>query len=122
MTSQYEPANKRWILIQPSPMLCGGTGPFSTVCSAYVYGLAGDKAKALSTLADLTEMAKQRFVSPVDFAVVYAGLGDADRTFHWLDEAYQARSIRLQELPSPYFDKLRSDPRYRDLVRRVGLS
>ena len=56
----------------------------------------------------------------MDFALVYAGLGDADSTFHWLEKAYQAHESRF-ELASLYYDGFRSDPRYADLVRRVGL-
>jgi hypothetical protein len=66
-------------------------------------------------------MSKQRLVSPVDFAVVYAGLGDTDSAFQWLEKAYEIHTARVHELPSMYFDSLRSDPRYADLVRRVGL-
>jgi hypothetical protein len=57
----------------------------------------------------------------VDFAVVYAGLGDADSTFLWMERAYQTRATRVHELPSIYFDSLRPDPRYADLMRRIGL-
>ena len=57
----------------------------------------------------------------MDFAVVYAGLGDADSTFQWLEKAYRARATRIQELRSMYFDSVRSDPRYAGLMRRVGL-
>jgi hypothetical protein len=57
----------------------------------------------------------------VNFAVVYAGLGDADATFQWLENAYQTRDIRLIELPGMYFDSVRSDPRCSDLMRRIGL-
>jgi hypothetical protein len=54
--------------------------------------------------------------------VVYAGLGDRDSTFHWLEQAYQARAARMLEMPSMYFDLVRSDSRYTDLMRRVGLT
>ena len=66
-------------------------------------------------------MARQRHVSPMDFADVYAGLGDADSTFKWLEKAFQARAARIHELPAPTFDSFRMDPRYADLMRRVGL-
>jgi hypothetical protein len=88
---------------------------------AHVYGRAGDKPKALAILNELQTMAKERYVTPGDFAIVYAGLGDADGTFQWLEKAYQARSVRLGELSSMYFDSVRSDPRYANLARRVGL-
>ena len=96
-------------------------GPFFRALLGHVYGRAGDRSKALGILDELTAMATQRFVSPIDFAVVYAGLGDTDSTFQWLEKAYQARVVRIHELPSMYFDSLRSDPRYADLMRRIGL-
>jgi TolB-like protein/DNA-binding winged helix-turn-helix (wHTH) protein len=87
----------------------------------YVYACAGENAKALAILVDLTKSSQARFVSPMDFALVYAGLGDANSTFDWLEKAYQSRASRVHELVSPSFDRLRSDRRYADLRRRVGL-
>ncbi|MEP7365974.1 MAG: winged helix-turn-helix domain-containing protein [Acidobacteriota bacterium] len=87
----------------------------------YAYALAGEKAKALGTLERLSAMAKQRYVSPVDFAVVHAGLGDANAAFQWMEKAYQTRATRVQEISSIYFDGFRGDPRYDDLRKRVGL-
>jgi len=96
-------------------------GPLFRSLLGHVYGRAGERAKAGGILDELAAMSKQRFVSPMDFAVVYAGLGDADSTFQWLEKAYQARATRIQELRSMYFDSVRSDPRYAGLMRRVGL-
>ncbi|MDQ6662978.1 MAG: tetratricopeptide repeat protein, partial [Acidobacteriota bacterium] len=87
----------------------------------HVYGRSGEARKALGILEEITTMSKQRYVSPMDFAVVYAGLGDADSTFLWLEKAYRARAARMQELSSMYFDSVRSDPRYANLLRRIGL-
>ncbi len=55
-------------------------------------------------------------------AIIYAGLGEKEQAFAWLEEAYADRSARLPFLKiEPRFDSLRSDPRFADLVRRVGL-
>jgi hypothetical protein len=59
---------------------------------------------------------------PMDFAIIHAGLRDADTTFHWLEQACQSRAARMHEIASMYFDHFRSDSRYADLIRRVGLS
>jgi hypothetical protein len=48
-------------------------------------------------------------------------MGDANLTFQWLEKAYQARETRIHQLPSMEFDSVRSDPRYADLMRRIGL-
>ena len=98
-----------------------GDGPLFRALLGHVYGRAGERTKALRTIEELTALSKQRYVTPVDFAVVYAGLGDVDLTFHWLEKAYQTRATRVHELPSMYFDSFRSDPRYSDLMKRVGL-
>ncbi len=95
-------------------------GPLFRALLGHVYGLAGDRAKALGMLEEVTRLAKHRYVSPVDFAVIHAGLGAADSTFHWLEKAYQSRATRFGELGSMYFDGLRSDPRYADLMRRLA--
>ncbi|MEO8052986.1 MAG: winged helix-turn-helix domain-containing protein [Acidobacteriota bacterium] len=96
-------------------------GPLFRALLGHVYGRAGDRGKALRSLEELTALNGRRYVSPVDFAVVYAGLGDADSTFQWMEKAYQARATRVCELPSMYFDGVRSDPRYRNLMQRIGL-
>jgi tetratricopeptide (TPR) repeat protein len=97
-------------------------GPLFRALLGHVYGRAGDKAKAWGLLNELTGMARQRFVSPMDFAILYAGIGDADLTFEWLEKAFHARETRIHELRSMEFDGLRPDPRYADLMRRVGLT
>ena len=96
-------------------------GPLFRALLGHVYGRAGNRPKALRMLDELTTMSRLRLVSPVDFAVVYAGLGDADATFHWLEKAYQTRAVRITEMRSMYFDGVRSDARYAELMRRVGL-
>jgi TolB-like protein/DNA-binding winged helix-turn-helix (wHTH) protein len=96
-------------------------GPLFRALLGHVYGRAGDKAKALGILDELTRMAKHRFVSPMDFAILYAGMGDTNLTFQWLEKAYQSRETRIHELRSMEFDSVRSDPRYADLMRRIGL-
>jgi hypothetical protein len=59
---------------------------------------------------------------PETIATVYAGLGDRDKAFEWLEKAYQERSPRLTWLKvEPMLDSIRSDPRYADLLRRMGL-
>lgn len=96
-------------------------GPLFQALLGHVYGRSGERAKALGMLNELTSMAKVRFVSPMHFAILYAGLGEADLTFQWLETAYQKREARIHEIRSMEFDSVRSDPRYADLTKRVGL-
>jgi hypothetical protein len=85
------------------------------------HALAGDSTKARNILHELKTLSQREYVSPFDFAVIYAGLGDRDSAFQWLEEAYQQRVFRIIELTLPMFDDLRPDARWRDLVRRIGL-
>jgi hypothetical protein len=75
----------------------------------------------------LLEVLKQRrkagYIPAGAFVNAYLGLGDNEQTFYWLEQAYKEQSNILQFLKShPYFDPIRSDPRFADLVRRVGLA
>jgi tetratricopeptide (TPR) repeat protein len=86
------------------------------------YGLAGRQADALKILNELLDLNKIRYVTPAALVNVYIGLGDKEQAFVWLEKAYQERSNYLAYLKVfPIIDPLRSDPRYADLVRRVGL-
>jgi tetratricopeptide (TPR) repeat protein len=88
----------------------------------HAYAQSGEPDKANQALAELREMSKQHYISPYLTAVVYLGLGDKDQAFAWLDKAYQDRSSLLIWLKvEPLFDPLRADPRFQDLLRRVGL-
>jgi len=96
--------------------------PLFRALLGHVYGRSGEKEQAFGILKELTTMSTQRYISPMDFAVIFAGLGDADSTFQWLEKAYATRATRIHELPLMYFDSVRSDPRHSNLLMRVGLS
>jgi TolB-like protein/Tfp pilus assembly protein PilF len=86
------------------------------------YGLAGRKAEANKTLDELLELNRRRYVTPVALVQVYIGLGDKDRAIAWLEKAYQERSYFMAYLKViPVADPLRSDPRFDDMLRRMGL-
>lgn len=88
----------------------------------HAYALADQPDEAQKALDELRELSKQRYVSPNLMAVVYAGLGDKDQAFAWLEKAYQDRSFFLIWLKvEPRFDSLRDNSRFTELVRRVGL-
>ena len=95
--------------------------PIYKAVLAHASVLAGDRTSAIKTLDELKSVSKQRYVSPMDIATIYAGLGDRDAAFEWLEHGYRERTMRIQELPDPTFDSLRTDPRYRDLMGRLGL-
>ncbi|HET6892578.1 MAG TPA: protein kinase [Pyrinomonadaceae bacterium] len=88
----------------------------------HAYAVAGKRSEALKILAELQERAKQKYVSPYFIALVYVGLGEKDQAFAWLEKAYQERHPYLILIKvEPVFDVLRSDPRFQDLVQRIGL-
>ncbi len=86
------------------------------------YGLAGRRAEATKVLNELLELNKTRYVTPAAFVNVYVGLGDKEQAFVWLEKAYQERSNFVAYLKVfPLLDPIRSEPRFADLVKRVGL-
>jgi TolB-like protein/DNA-binding winged helix-turn-helix (wHTH) protein len=89
---------------------------------AHARAVSGDKAGAYRILEDMERRSKETYVSPYWPAIVCSGLGENDKAFYWLEKAYQGREHDLVfSRVWPMFDSLRSDPRYRTLMRRVGL-
>jgi TolB-like protein len=86
------------------------------------YAACGKKEEAKKVLTELTERSSRRYVCPYEVATIYAGLGEKDAAFEWLDKAVEARADCVPWIkPDPKIDPLRSDPRYAALLRRVGL-
>jgi serine/threonine protein kinase/tetratricopeptide (TPR) repeat protein len=91
----------------------------SSLGHAYAVAGRGDEARAI--LGEIEERSKKAYVPSYFSALVYAGLGDADRAFERLERAYQERSTVLAYLQlDPRLANLRGDPRFSDLLRRVG--
>jgi TolB-like protein len=88
----------------------------------YVYAAASKNAEARGVLEELKELSKTRYVSPFNRACIHAGLNDKDRAFEALELAYQERSPFITLLKSEtVFDNLRSDSRFKDLLKRMNL-
>ena len=97
-----------------------GPGPLGVLIRAYAH--AGRRGDALRLLAELKSRKKAGYVPAGAFVNAYLGLGENDEAFAWLEQAYKEQSNMLQFLKvHPFFDPIRSDPRFADLVRRVGL-
>jgi len=100
-----------------------GRNPAVLGCLAWVYGWAGERTKALDLLAELTELARRRYVSPVAFESAYIGLGDLDRQFDYIEKSYQERSNSLAYFAvMPGRERARADARGHEMLRRLGLS
>ena len=96
--------------------------PLGIATLAHAYALSGRREEAQKALAQVLEVSKQRYVSPTSIALIYAALGNREQAFAWLEEANHQNDALLARLKvDPRFDPLRSDPRFTDLVRRVGL-
>ena len=92
----------------------------SEIYLGVAYAKSGDREKARSILKSL-ETSKE-YVAPGELAVLYVALGDTESAFASLERAYSAHDLQLQYLKvDPGFDPLRDDPRFQNLLRRVGL-
>ena len=101
--------------------LSGGS-PGSAALVGYAHARLGQRSGAFRVLDQLRAASKQRYVPAVSFATVYVGLGERKQALLWLEKAYDERTNSLAYLKvQATWDPLRSDPRFADLVRRIGL-
>jgi TolB-like protein/Flp pilus assembly protein TadD len=92
----------------------------SLVC---VYALAGYEGKARSAFAKLKKLSQQRYVSPYTLGCVYLSLGETEKAFASLEQAYDQRAEWMTYLGvDPRFDSVRSDSRFQELLRKIGFS
>jgi eukaryotic-like serine/threonine-protein kinase len=89
----------------------------------HAYAVSGDRGEANKVLDKLKEISAQRYVAPYNVAVIYAGLGEKDEAFDWLNRAYNDRSYLLPVYlnTDTRLDSLRSDPRFHELRRKMNL-
>lgn len=89
----------------------------------HVYAITGRKSDAAAQLAQLKQLSQQQYVRANTIAMVYAGLGEKDQAFVWLEKALEEHAFAMHTLKlEPRFDPLHSDPRFGDLIRRIGLT
>jgi serine/threonine protein kinase/Tfp pilus assembly protein PilF len=101
--------------------LSGGS-PLMRAALAQTFAAAGAPEKAIEIADELNELAKQRYVAPHFFAGIYVGLGEHDRAIEYLEKSCAEHCHWLIYLHiDPSMDDLRNDPRFQDLLRRVGL-
>ncbi|HZJ42282.1 MAG TPA: winged helix-turn-helix domain-containing protein [Pyrinomonadaceae bacterium] len=96
--------------------------PLMLALLGHAYAASGKRAEAQQVLADLQQLPKERYVSPYTVAAIYAGLGDNESAFKWLEKAVEERDIWLMNLKvDPVFAKLRSNRKFSDLLARIRL-
>jgi serine/threonine-protein kinase len=96
--------------------------PYSLAYLAYAYASLGKRDEAMKALSKMNDIATQRYVSAYAFATAYAGLGEKDQAFQWLERSNADRAWEILYVKvDPLLDNLRSDPRFPELVKRIGL-
>jgi TolB-like protein/Tfp pilus assembly protein PilF len=116
--SMFEEAIAQFQAAVPNPVF----GPMAMTNLGHVYAVSGQRQQALEMLARLKQRSAQGYVSPYQVAAIHAGLGEKDLAFEWLEKAYAERASWMVHIKwDPRLANLRSDPRFQDLVRRVGL-
>ena len=98
------------------------TGAPGYVMRARMYAATGNRDEALKIVDMMKERVKEQRASPIGIANIYANLGDKDQAIEWLEKAYAEHTPLLRQLQNArVWDGLRSDPRFKDLLKRMGL-
>src|SRR5581483_10721358 len=96
--------------------------PVAEAYLARAYAHAGRQADARVILDKLTALTRDKYVPPTELAAVYAGLGDTNDAFTWLNRGFEERASALPYLKvERAYESLRSDPRFADLLHRLNL-
>jgi len=100
-----------------------GGNPSMLALLAHAYAAANQRKEAEGILQQLSALSKERYVPPYPVAAIYAGLGEKDEAFAWLEKAYEGRDSWMDYLGiDPRLENLRTDPRFVELLRRMKLS
>ena len=103
-------------------MILSEENPVDLALIGYAYAVSGREVEAMNMIGKLEELSKQEYVPLTHIAVIYAGLGQKDKAFKLLEEAYEKSDVRLDYLKvDPLFDSMRSDPRFTELLKKIGL-
>jgi TolB-like protein/DNA-binding winged helix-turn-helix (wHTH) protein/Flp pilus assembly protein TadD len=105
--------------LQKAVQLSGGS-PTCMANLARAYVASGKPSEAVKLLSDLKKRSNPSYSDASEIAVIYAALGDKDQAMNWLEKGYEER-FNPSVLLRPGFDSLRPDPRFQDLLRRIGL-
>jgi hypothetical protein len=98
------------------------SSPTALALLGYSYARLRERKRSLQMIDELQAASAHRFVPALFVALVHAALEDTDQAFDWLEKAYEERFNRLAYLKvEPLWDPLRSDPRFLDLLRRIGI-
>jgi eukaryotic-like serine/threonine-protein kinase len=108
--------------MQKVRQIVGPNNPYGMGNQGYIFAKAGKTEEAIITLNQLLEFSKKGFTLSVQIASVYAGLGDKEKTFEWLEKGYNERNRYISDLKtSVVWETLHSDSRYLALLKKIGL-
>jgi serine/threonine protein kinase/Tfp pilus assembly protein PilF len=98
--------------------------PYAISALGYAFAVAGRKAEAQTVRDRLQKLSEQKYLSPRFMASIYAGLGETEKALDSLRAAYEDRSLQIGPgvIADPTYDSLRAEPRFLDLLRRMGLN
>jgi TolB-like protein len=100
----------------------GGAVAVQKAMLSHVYAESGERAKACEILRELQELSKTSYVAPFDSVIVYDGLGERELAIECLQKAYENRDTLIIFMKVwPQFDRIREDPRFQEIERRIGL-
>jgi DNA-binding winged helix-turn-helix (wHTH) protein/TolB-like protein/Flp pilus assembly protein TadD len=107
---------------QSIPLAKGSDSTLSKAGLGHVYAVTGRKSDAEILLGELKETFGREYLPASNIALIYAGLDENDQAFTWLNKAYEQRAFQLQWINlDPRWDNLRSDPRFQEMLSRIGL-
>ena len=119
LVASNRPAEAIPVLERAVSLSSGSPAAVGVLIRAYAH--AGRRSDAIRLLADLKRRRQRGYIPAAAFVNAYLGLDDNEQAFYWLEQAFRERSNILQFVKThPYFDPIRDDPRFADLVRRVG--
>jgi tetratricopeptide (TPR) repeat protein len=124
MIGQTESARRQGLYPEALAELQKAQGPtlLATSAKGHLYAVSGKRREAEKILSDLIARSKAAYLPPTYVARIYAGLGQKDQALAWLEKGYAVRDSGIEFIGvDPYNDPLRSDPRFTDLLRRLGL-
>jgi TolB-like protein/Tfp pilus assembly protein PilF len=100
-----------------------GEMPLMDAALGLAYAVSGKKEQTVKLAEAFKSAAKKRYIPPTYFGMLFAGLGDKDKALLWLEKAFAERADGLTWLNvEPMLDEVRSDPRFQELIRRIGLT
>ena len=96
-------------------------GALELMYLGHTLGVSGARSEGRKVLEEMQRLSERRYIPPEYIAVVYEGLGERDRALQWFEKAYREHSMNVWILPDPALDSIRSDTRFEDIMRRMGL-